>query len=99
HVRWVLPDEEDGALNALARLAGSGDLLLGEGTKFAGMFRAHGLLVPVWDVPGEPEGADWESPLADFAKRYHDILGDPSPLDAAARRAKQGLVGRQLTLR
>jgi hypothetical protein len=99
HVRWVLPDEEDGALNALARLAGSGDLLLGEGTKFAGMFRAHGLLVPVWDVPGEPEGADWESPLADFAKRYHDILGDPAPLDAAARRAKQGLVGRQLTLR
>jgi hypothetical protein len=99
HVRWVLPDQEDGALDALARLSASGDLLLGGDTKFAGMFRAHGLLVPVWDVPGEPEAADWEAPLADFAKRYGDILGESAPLDAAARRAKQGLVGRQLTLR
>ncbi|HEV7961594.1 MAG TPA: DUF5926 family protein [Actinoplanes sp.] len=99
HVRWVLPDQEDGALDALARLSASGDLRLGADTKFAGMFRAHGLLVPVWDVPGEPEAADWEAPLADFAKRYGDTLGETAPLDAAARRAKQGLVGRQLTLR
>jgi hypothetical protein len=99
HVRWVLPDEEDGALNALARLSAAGDLKLGDATKFAGMFRAHGLLVPVWDVPGEPEAADWEGPLAAFAKRYADTLGDTSPLEADARRAKQGLVGRQLTLR
>ena len=99
HVRWVLPQEEDPALDALSRLSASGDLLLGEHTKFAGMFRANGLLVPVWDVPGEPEAGDWESPLADFAKRYNDILAETGPLDAAARRAKQGLVGRQLTLR
>jgi hypothetical protein len=99
HVRWVLSEDEDPALDALARLSASGDLLLGEGTKFAGMFRAHGLLVPVWDIPGEAEAADWEAPLADFAKRYTDTLADSGPLDAAARRAKQGLVGRQLTLR
>ena len=99
HVRWVLPQTEDPALDALARLSASGDLLLGENTKFAGMFRAHGLLVPVWDVPGEPEAGDWEAPLADFAKRYTDILAETAPLDSAARRAKQGLVGRQLTLR
>jgi hypothetical protein len=99
HVRWVLPDEEDSALDALARLSAAGELLLGDDTKFAGMFRAHGLLVPVWDVPGEPEGADWEAPLADFSKRYSDTLAEAAPLDAAARRAKQGLVSRQLTLR
>ncbi|MEU8816303.1 DUF5926 family protein [Actinoplanes sp. NPDC048796] len=99
HVRWVLPEAEDKALDALARLSASGDLLLGENTKFAGMFRAHGLLVPVWDIPGEGEGADWEAPLADFAKRYADILAETGPLDADARRAKQGLIGRQLTLR
>lgn len=99
HVRWVLPDDEDAALNALARLAGAGELLLGEGTKFAGMFRAHGRLVPVWDIPREPEAAEWETPLADFAKRYSDALADGSQLDSAARRAKQGLLGRQLTLR
>jgi hypothetical protein len=99
HVRWVLPEQEDAALDALARLSAAGDLLLGEGTKFAGMFRAHGLLVPVWDVPRDPEAAEWEAPLADFAKRYADTLADTGPLDSAARRAKQGLVGRQLTLR
>ncbi|MFG1607026.1 DUF5926 family protein [Actinoplanes sp. NPDC049265] len=99
HVRWVLAEPEDAALDALARLSASGDLLLGDGTKFAGMFRAHGVLVPVWDLPREPEAADWEAPLADFAKRYADILAETGPLDSAARRAKQGLIGRQLTLR
>ncbi|SRR6266498_1722691 len=99
HVRWVLPDPEDVALDALARLSAAGDLLLGDRTKFAGMFRAHGLLVPVWDIPGEPDAADWEAPLADFAKRYTDTLAETGPLDAGARRARQGLVGRQLTLR
>jgi hypothetical protein len=99
HIRWVLSEPEDQALDALARLSAAGELLLGEDTKFAGMFRAHGLLVPVWDVPGEPEGADFEAPLADFVKRYTDTLAVGEPLDAAARRAKQGLIGRQLTLR
>jgi hypothetical protein len=99
HVRWVLPEPEDTALDALARLSAAGELLLGDTTKFAGMFRAHGLLVPVWDIPGDPEAVEWEAPLADFAKRYADTLGAQEPLDAAARRAKQGLVGRQLTLR
>ena len=99
HVRWVLPDDEDAALGALSRLSASGDLLLGPATKFAGMFRAHGRLVPVWDIPGEPEADEWEAPVAAFAKRYADALADTSPLDAAARRARQGLVGRQLTLR
>jgi hypothetical protein len=99
HVRWVLPDPEEAALDALSRLSASGDLLLGDGTKFAGMFRAHGLLVPVWDIPGEPDAPTWEAPLAEFAKRYADTLTETAPLDAASRRAKQGLVGRQLTLR
>jgi Family of unknown function (DUF5926) len=99
HIRWVLPDPEDAALDALSRLSAAGELRLGDRTKFAGMFRAHGLLVPVWDIPREPEAAEWEAPLADFAKRYTDALGDTGPLDGAARRAKQGLLGRQLTLR
>ncbi len=99
HVRWVLAEPEDAALDALARLSAAGELLLGDGTKFAGMFRAHGLLVPVWDIPGGPESDEWEAPLADFAKRYADTLSVHEPLDPAARRAKQGLVGRQLTLR
>jgi Family of unknown function (DUF5926) len=103
HVRWVLPDEEDRALDALARLGAAGVLPLGERTRFAGMFRAHGLLVPVWDLPREPAAEAWEAPLAEFAKRYAEALGNPAALTPALtpaeRRARQGLLGRQLTLR
>lgn len=99
HVRWVLSDDEDAALDALARVSAAGELTLGDGTKFAGMFRAHGLLVPVWDLPGEPPATEWDAPLEAFAKRYAEALANPEPLDSAQRRAKQGLLGRQLTLR
>ncbi|MDG4763134.1 DUF5926 family protein [Solwaraspora sp. WMMD406] len=99
HVRWVLPDEEDRALDTLARLSAAGELPLGTGTRFAGMFRAHGLLVPVWDLPVQPSAEEWEGSLAEFAKRYAETLAESGPLDAAARRARQGLLGRQLTLR
>ena len=99
HLRWVLPDPEDSALAALARIGAGGGLKLGEDTRFAGMFRAHGLLVPVWDLPRETPAEHWEEPLAGFAKRYAEALATDGPLDAAARRARQGLIGRQLTLR
>jgi uncharacterized protein DUF5926 len=99
HVRWVLPDDEDAALDALARLAAAGGLPLGDGTRFAGMFRAHGLLVPVWDLPSAPEAGEWEAPLAAFAGRYADALAVGQPLTPAERRSRQGLLGRQLTLR
>lgn len=99
HVRWVLPDDEDPALDALARLAAGDAIRLGEGTRFAGMFRAHGLLVPVWDLPVDAPAAHWETPLAEFAKRYSEALAVGGELTPAERRSRQGLLGRQLTLR
>jgi hypothetical protein len=99
HVRWVLPDDEDVALNALARLHAAGELRLGDGTKYAGSFRAHGLLAPVWDLPRDPEPAVWEDAVAALAKRYAEALGDDSPLTSEQRRSRDGLRGRQLTLR
>ncbi|MEU6022710.1 DUF5926 family protein [Micromonospora sp. NPDC048871] len=99
HVRWVLPEDEEAALDALARLSAAGSLTLGESTKFAGMFRAHGRLVPVWDLPDTAPAEEWEEPVAEFAKRYAAALAEAGPLDAAARRSRQGLLGRQLTLR
>lgn len=99
HVRWVLPHDEDTALAALARLAASGGLTLGDNTKFAGMFRAHGVLVPVWDLPRDQPAEAWEEPLAGVAKRYADALTVDTPLTSEERRSRQGLVGRQLTLR
>jgi hypothetical protein len=99
HVRWVLPDEEDRALDTLARLKAADELTLGEGTKYAGAFRAHGLLVPVWDLPREPAAEAWEDALADLAKRYTEALADDAPLGREQHRAREALRGRQLTLR
>jgi hypothetical protein len=100
HMRWVLPEDEDRALDALARLSAGGELLLGDSTKFAGMFRAHGRLVPVWDLPQAIPGVDWEEPLAAIAKRYADALAPAgTALTPEERRARQGLIGRQITLR
>jgi hypothetical protein len=98
HVRWVLPDNEDTALNALSRLSAAGNLKLGGETKFAGMFRAHSLLVPVFDLPSDPESGHWEAALGELAERYEAAKIDES-LSADERRAKQGLLGRQLALR
>jgi hypothetical protein len=99
HLRWVLADDEDAALAALSRISAAGGLNVGGATRFAGMFRAHGLLVPVWDLPSEADAAEWEGPLAAFADRYRMALAETRPLDADQRRARQGLLGRQLALR
>ena len=99
HVRWVLPDDEDAALAALARLSAAGELTLGEGTKFAGMFRAHGLLVPVWDLPRDAERPSGRSRWRRSPSATPTALAAGTELDAEERRARQGLLGRQLTLR
>ncbi|GAA2518257.1 DUF5926 family protein [Pilimelia columellifera] len=99
HVRLVLTDDEDHALAALARLAAAGELALGEGTRFAGMFRAHGRLAPVWDLPADVEAGQWEASVTAFADRYAKALADGAPVTADERRARQGLLGRQLALR
>jgi hypothetical protein len=98
-LRWVLPEPEDQLLDALARLHVDGGLSLGEGTRFIGTFRAHGLLVPVWDlVPGTSADAA-EEPAAAFRKRVDAALGERTPLTSAQRHARSGLQTRQLTLR
>lgn len=106
HLRWILPDDEDAATAALARLhAAEGGLGgddgrgLGAGTRFLGAFRACGLLAPVWDLDPELDAAAYEQPLAAFAERYATALADDAPLDADARRARAGILSRQLTLR
>lgn len=99
HIRLVLPEDEDVATDALARLHAAGDSSLGEGTRLLGAFRACGLLVPVWDLDREKEAADYEDQLAAFAERYAAAVGSEEPLTADERRARSGLLSRQVTLR
>jgi hypothetical protein len=99
HIRLVLPDDEDLATDALARLHAAGDSGLGEGTRLLGAFRACGLLVPVWDLDPEQSAADYEEPLAAFMRGYAEALDTQDALTAQERRARSGLLSRQVTLR
>ncbi|KQX61795.1 DUF5926 family protein [Angustibacter sp. Root456] len=99
HLRWVLPQPEDTLLDAIARLHAAGESGLGEGTRYIGAFRAHGLLVPVWDLPQDAVAADVEAPAVAFAERLQQALAVDAPLTYDERRARAGVVSRQLTLR
>jgi hypothetical protein len=99
HLRWVLPHDEERLLDALARLHARGSSGLGEGSRYLGAFRAHGLLVPVWDLAPGTSVDGVEEPAAAFAARLDEALADDAPLGADERRARAGVVSRQLTLR
>jgi hypothetical protein len=99
HIRLVLPDDEDAATDALARLHAAGDDTLGGDTRLLGAFRACGLLVPVWDLDPELEAADHEDELAAWGTRYAAALASGASLTADERRARSGLLSRQVTLR
>jgi hypothetical protein len=99
HLRWVLPQDEDALLDAIARLHAAGASALGEGTRYIGAFRAHGLLVPVWDLPQGVGADDVEEPAQAFALRLDEALRAAEPLTYDERRARAGVVSRQLTLR
>jgi hypothetical protein len=99
HLRWILPDDEEPLLDALARLSVARGLDVGPDTRYVGSFRAHGLLVPVWDLPVDREAADLEEPVAGLRARLDEELGSPRPLTTDERRARAELTSRQLTLR
>ncbi|TSE00793.1 hypothetical protein FOS14_07240 [Skermania sp. ID1734] len=99
HLRWVRPESEDDLMLALARLHASGGLHVGEGSRFAGSFRTHGLLVPVFDLDPERHPVEWTAPAAEFGERLTAALQVQDPLTAAERRSRDGLRSRQVTLR
>jgi len=99
HLRWVLPDDEDALLDALARLHAARELSLGDGSRYVGAFRAHGLLVPVWDLAADATADDAEGPAAALRKQLDALLAAPTPLTPQERRSRAGLLSRQVTLR
>lgn len=101
HLRWVRPEPENRLLAGLARLSARDQLGLGEGSRYVGSFRAHGLLVPVWDLDREMHVKEWSEPAEAFAGRLTDVLAslDDTPPTDAERRARDSLAGRQVTLR
>jgi hypothetical protein len=99
YVRWVLPYDEDTATAALARLhAGDTDRLTPE-SRLLGAFRACGLLVPVWEVPKDATASDFPDAVTAMSDALESAADDASPLTADERRARAGLLNRQVTLR
>jgi hypothetical protein len=99
HLRWVRPEDEDALMLALARLHAAGGLHLGEGSRFAGSFRTHGLLVPVFDLDRERHVTEWVRPATEFGTRLSEALAADAPLTPDERRSRDGLRSRQITLR
>jgi Family of unknown function (DUF5926)/SEC-C motif len=99
HLRWVLPQDETALLDALARLHAAGHDSIADGSKLVGMFRAHGLLTPVWDLPSGTGAAAVEASLASFGDRLEEALQAGSRLSSEERAARSMLANQQVTLR
>lgn len=99
HLRWVRPEDEDALMLALARVHAAGSLTLGEGSRYAGSFRAHGLLVPVFDLDRERHAQEWTGATAALGTALEEALADDGPLNPAQRRSRDGLRTRQVTIR
>ncbi len=99
-LRWIMPEDEERLLDALARLRARGeDPLPGVPSRFVGSFRADGLLVPVWELPERTEAAGIEEAAVAYRALLDETLADTAPLTSAERRARAGLQTRQITLR
>lgn len=99
HLRWVMPEDEDALLSALSRLHVAGRDVVADGSRLVGMFRAHGVLVPVWDLPVGTGPEVLEESAARFRADLDAVLADPAPLTGPERAARSGLTNRQLTIR
>lgn len=98
-VRWIRTEDEDAVLDALARLSAARTLSFEEGAEFKGAFRAQGLMIPVWELPAGAEADELTEPMAAFEPVFEKALAATEALTPEERRARSGIVSRQLTLR
>lgn len=98
-VRWARPEPQEKVLDAVARLHAARESAVAEGAKFVGAFRSCGILIPVWELAPGTEAADLTAPLKAFEKKLDKALADDAPLTADERRARAGIVSRQVNLR
>jgi hypothetical protein len=98
-IRWVLPQDESAATDGLARLTAADANRLGGEARLLGAFRACGLLVPVWEVDPDAAAEDFSDAVSAMAGPLTDAIADSAPLTADERRARNGLLSRQVTLR
>ena len=98
YVRRARSEGEDRVVDAMARLQAENANDLGGIGTFLGYFRAHGIIVPVWELTFGTQVDDVEEPIAAFGKRLDEALNTTEPMSTEARRVRSGIVSRQLTI-
>ena len=98
HIRWVRTENEDKVVRALARIAARGELKLGEETKFAGVFRTHGIAVPVWDLDPDRDYTNYAAELKRVDKAILAELDNDAQLSSEERRQLENIKSRQVTI-
>ncbi len=98
-LRWVMPEPEDALLDAFARLHVGGEDRVIDGARLIGMFRAHGVVAPVWELPPGTGVEGVEDAAAELRARLDTALADDAELTTEERSARAGLANRQVTIR
>lgn len=98
-LRWVMPEPEDDLLDAFARLHVAGTDRVIDGARLIGMFRAHGLVAPVWELPDGTGVEGVEDGAAELRARLDAALAANEDLTTEERSARAGLANRQVTIR
>lgn len=98
-VRYVTDADESKLFTALARLQAAGAARMGEGSRFVGAFRACGIAIPVFEIPDGVGPDDVAADAAALAAAVTEALAVTTALTPEERRAREGLVSRQVTIR
>lgn len=98
-VRYVTDIDESKLFTGLARLHAAGKANLGDGTRFVGAFRAAGIAIPVFELSEGQNAGEVADAAATMVKELEAALANDEPLTHDERRARQGLVSRQVTIR
>ena len=98
-VRYLSDVEESPLFDALARVQAAGKANLGEGSRFIGAFRACGIAIPVFELAEGVRAEDIVKEAGVLEKAIAAALKVKEPLTPEERRARQGMVSRQVTIR
>ncbi|UNX55140.1 DUF5926 family protein [Georgenia sp. TF02-10] len=98
-LRWARPEDSEQVLDAIARLHAARQSAVDDGARFVGAFRSCGILIPVWELAPGTEAEELTAPLQAFEERFTAALAADQPLTPEERRARAGIVSRQVALR
>jgi len=97
-LRWSMPYDEDAVINGIARLHAKRESSI-DGSKFLGAFRSCGIVIPVWELKRGSEAEDIDAAAGKFWTTLKASIENTEPLDSNERRARAGIISRQVTLR